>query len=468
MKKRLFLILLALFVLMALPAECYASGAAKYDLPDLGLSMALPDYYYVLSRDISTSDPVLTLFGMSREECISSLESSNVYLDAFDQDLSTEIVISMTENLISDLNLLPDSTIDLMISTLSETYSGYGATVTETEYYQHKQAKFLVLSVTQDSESGTVYGIQYYTIYDCKAINVVLHSFDGPVTALEKKLIKTIVDSIEFESAPITPEPAPNTEAFVYTDPETETTFTVPENWETSELSKPRETIDVKFVSTDKEAVVMYGSIDAWSQFTAAERAGTKRADCDMTALSDDDLKEFASLVGAADGAYMRKTISGTDYCLIQTKNSQGSLSVPITAYFTVNNGYIYFFQYNGGNSNAHYDDFMSILKSVEYKSVSAEPDGSNGYSMIVVLAVAGLAVGAVLLLMIRSGKKKEAAEPDAVHPMNAVRLSDTETTEPEIENNPAADVLSRCPSCGREIPFSSKFCQFCGSRLDL
>lgn len=470
MVKRVCAFLLSFIIIAFLPAECFADNTVKRYLPDLGMSIETPGDYYILSRDISSSDPALSFFGFSKSDCISFLEESSIYLDAVDPDVTTEIVVTMTENVLSDMNMLPDTTIDALLSSLSDVYSNIGISVTNMEYYQHKQAKFVVLDINQESDTGTIYGVQYYTIYDYKAINVTLHSYDGRVSSSDKSLARSVVDSVVFDSSPITPEPARKTNSFMYTDTETGTTFTVPANWVQGELSMPRDTIDVKFESTDGESFVFYGSIDAWSQMTASERAGTTRSSYDLSVLSNDDLKEFASLLGSPNGAFKRETIGGVEYCQFETSYSQGVISAPVTAYLTINNGYIYLFQYSGGNSKAHYDDFTQLLNSVNYKIGNNAAGNSGGSTMIIVLVVFVLIVVAVCLLIAKSKKKPETV---AAAKTNDVSIRDDDPGMHDIPatnsppTQPTYGVLY-CPSCGREIPRGSKFCQFCGTKINL
>lgn len=470
MVKRVYAFLLSFIIIAFLPAECFADNTVKRYLPDLGMSIETPGDYYILSRDISSSDPALSFFGFSKSDCISFLEESSIYLDAVDPDVTTEIVVTMTENVLSDMNMLPDTTIDALLSSLSDVYSNIGISVTNMEYYQHKQAKFVVLDINQESDTGTIYGVQYYTIYNYKAINVTLHSYDGRVSSSDKSLARSVVDSVVFDSSPITPEPARKTNSFMYTDTETGTTFTVPANWVQGELSKPRDTIDVKFESTDGESFVYYGSFDAWSQMTASERAGTTRSSYDLSVLSNDDLKEFASLLGSPNGAFKRETIGGVEYCQFETSYSQGVISAPVTAYLTINNGYIYLFQYSGGNSKAHYDDFTQLLNSVNYKIGNNAAGNSGGSTMIIVLVVFVLIVVAVCLLIAKSKKKPETV---AAAKTNDVSIRDDDPGMHDIPatnsppTHPTYGVLY-CPSCGREIPRGSKFCQFCGTKINL
>ena len=104
-------------------------------------------------------------------------------------------------------------------------------------------------------------------------MNFTMRSYSGEITAKQEKTIKAIVDSIKYDTPPVEIPAGNETEAFVYTDVDTNTKFTVPANWHEEELSKEREFIDVKFVSSKEEGMsIMYGSVDMWGMMTEEEK----------------------------------------------------------------------------------------------------------------------------------------------------------------------------------------------------
>ena len=243
MKKAISL-LGAIIILLSIPVVSVAAQN-EYKLPDVGITIVIPDGNYVLTRDISSSDPALTFFGMSKTDCLSFMEERNIYLNAVNSDVTKEIVVTMTENIISDLNLLPNSSIDTMLSSLIDTYSQAGITIDSSDYYQHEQAKFIVFGIHQNGTDGLIYGKQYFTIYNYKAINVTFYSYDGPLSDWDNIINLSTISGIKFSTPPQKQAPAAKTEPIKYTDPKTGVSFTVPANWIQEETNKPRETIDV-------------------------------------------------------------------------------------------------------------------------------------------------------------------------------------------------------------------------------
>ena len=88
-----------------------------------------------------------------------------------------------------------------------------------------------------------------------------MQSYSGQITASQEAVIKSIVDSAEFDTDPQTAETnfLP-TDAFTYTDTKTHTTFLVPANCVETPLTEERESIDVKFTSLKEDGMsIMYG-----------------------------------------------------------------------------------------------------------------------------------------------------------------------------------------------------------------
>ena len=332
MKKAISL-LGAIIILLSIPAVSIAAQN-EYKLPDVGITIVIPDGNYVLTRDISSSDPALTFYGMSKTDCLSFMEERNIYLNAVNSDVTKEIVVTMTENIISDLNLLPNSTIDTMLSSLIDTYSQAGITIDSSDYYQHEQAKFIVFGIHQNGTNGLTYGKQYFTIYNYKAINVTFYSYDGPLSDWDNFINEITISGIKFDTPPQKQEPAAKTEPIKYTDPKTGVSFTVPANWIQEETNKPRETIDVKFESTDYEAMILFGCVDLWSQLTESERAGNKRSNVNLSVITNDEIKEIVSSFGGDVRAYSKETISGTKYIVFDHTSSIGGFSASLKMYF--------------------------------------------------------------------------------------------------------------------------------------
>lgn len=252
-----------IFVFVFLFNTSAFASSSTYTIVELGLDVTIPSGYKVITKDTPANASVFSDLGRTKSDVIEQFEASNIYLNAISNASNEEIVITMTNNGLSDFNLVSDFTLDTLASALVKQYTDYGITVSEYEVYQYSQAKFIKVYFSDTANS--VYGLQYYTTYDNKAMNFTLRSYKGSITSTQENTIKSVVDSIKFEAEPLKAEPGEDTNAFIYTDVDTGLTFTVPANWKQEEMSKERNFIDAKFVSTKEDGnVIIYGSSDMW------------------------------------------------------------------------------------------------------------------------------------------------------------------------------------------------------------
>lgn len=369
MKRKFGGMLLCIFVLFLLPALAYETGSTVYQLDELGLSISFPSNYVIFTRNIDTHDPNLSVYGLTKSSMSSHMVERNIYLDGWDRDVNQEITVTMIDSLITDFNLLGDTVLSTLATSLISEYANMGFTVSKSEIYQHSQAKFLKIYVSQPDGDSMVYRLQYYTVYDNKAINIILQSYLGQISSSQESTLKGIIDSAAFNTQPHKAENMfQPTTPFTYTDPKTQTTFTVPANWVQVPLSKNRDTIDVKFSSLEEPGMtMMYGSLDMWSKMSTLERIVHNRSDIDNSFVSKSELAEALELsvndistVTYADNEYFVYTVTGN------TESYGTNFSITMTHMLTCRNGYMYLFQFNGATKNAFFEDFESLLASVK------------------------------------------------------------------------------------------------------
>lgn len=159
-----------------------------------------------------------------------------------------------------------------------------------------------------------------------------------------------------------------------YTDPKTNLTFVVPANWTESPLSEERETINVKFTSTeDDSTMILYGSIDLWDAMTASERSGYTRSDIDNGFFNKSDL---ADIFGVTNNE-LKSVFYGNQRYYTATVITNAELygvefAVNTTQMICIENGYLYFFQFSSTGGDKLYSDFEALLTSVEYPTPAA------------------------------------------------------------------------------------------------
>ena len=229
----LFALILS-FSLLSIPV--FASSNS-YALDELGLVVTIPSKYDVVTQDTSPNSSIFSDRGLSGSDIIEQFKANGIYLNALANDRSNEeIVVTMADGVFDNLSEFSNTSLKTLASSLVEGYESYGLTITSYDIYEHSQAKFIRIHFID--ETNSVYGLQYYTNYDAKTLNFTLRSYSGDISQTQEETIKCVVDSIVFDTDPVPAPIVPETEAFLYTDTDTNTKFTVPANWYEDELSK--------------------------------------------------------------------------------------------------------------------------------------------------------------------------------------------------------------------------------------
>lgn len=469
-----------------------AASSHKYDISELGLEVTIPEGYAVITRDTPAGDPVFNALGTTKTAVISQFEASNIYLDAISDSANEEIVVTMIENIIDNFTLLSDTVLNAMASMWVNECSEYGMDVIAYEIYPHSQAKFIKIYFT-DVEK-TVYGLQYYTVYDSKAINFTMRSYEGSISSRQETAIKTTVDSILFDKAPPVVEPGEDTDPFPYTDNGSGVTFTVPANWKQEAFSEDREFIDAKFVSTKEDGCSMiYGSVDMWEEMSVVDRLGYTRSQINNSVFTK---AEIAQMYGITVDKISTVTYNGVEYFKGEINASSDSYGIEISLIMThlvrIDNGWMYVFEFSGTGTHKLYSDFEKLLNSVKYPTASGVEDtepskqtapsvgetepsrqiasgpnlsnqnsskASKGHGGVIAVVVLLVIVPAIVVAVVVTRKKNTETfnQPDQSISGNAPVIKPVAVTEPVIT----------CRQCGRTLPSDSVFCHMCGTKIE-
>lgn len=476
MKRTLLMICL---VLCLLPASAFAATRTYY-LDEPGMSIDLPDDLVVFTRDTEGDDPYLFLYGWTRDDLLSILSEFDIYLDAWEIDANYEIIVTMMDSIFDDFNQFSDTSFSALTSSLSEKYESSGITYMKSDFYQHSQAKFIKIYISQPyNDNGDIaYGLQYYTVYNGKAINITLQSYSGRMDSNKEAIIQAIVDSVHFDTEPQPYVPPTQTEAFTYTAKDSGMTFTVPENWVEAPVGETQDVIDAKFTSTLEDGLyIFFSSDDTFALEGVKENVSeSELLSLPRSAVGNDlfTKADIAKIYGCEESDVSMVTYGGKEYYSAEVDLSgtpyDSLLSRSMVYLLRCENGYLYIFQFNGSRSSEYFQDFESLVSSAEYPAIGEDSSLplriAIGAAIIIVLII--LAV--ICVLLIRK-KKKRANNTAAPADQDGGMLSEPagqasippERTEPEA---PPSVSVSFCHNCGCRILQGSRFCHKCGTPL--
>lgn len=168
-------------------------GWKEYNLGEIGVRVFLPSDYDAYTRGMDANDPVLAGSGLTPERVDQLLVESNEYLESFSSDNSKQVIVTMIGNQLSDFSDMSDDGLMALFSWILPALEGQGVKILDKDVYSNDQQKYLRSYQEIPTDSGTFYRIQYYTVFNLQAINLI-YVTDIPLDDDQKKFMESVVD----------------------------------------------------------------------------------------------------------------------------------------------------------------------------------------------------------------------------------------------------------------------------------
>jgi len=382
MKRALHIVITICLLLSALTTVSFANSST-YILREPGMSMEISNDFVVFTRDMDANDPILAEHGLTKDYIETFMLAGDIYLNAWDSDISHEIIVTMTESTLDDYHLLSDTMLTSLFTSFPEELATSGITLLDANLYQHKQAKFYKMYFSKPNDGATSYGLQYHTVYDGKAIYITMHSYNSDIDENDETVLKRIVDDIHFTAPPRKVKTMLPTQSFVYEDPTSGITFTVPKEWIQEPMGEDQDTFDVEFSSNlEKGLSIHFSCDDFWSLLSENEKKQVTRSEIDNSLFSKE---EIAELFGCPVQNVSTVVFCGRQYYQASFSDSFSEYgftsSINHTYLLRVENGYIYKFLFSGDTDHPLYSDFKDLMNSISYPEIeksTPKPQSTN------------------------------------------------------------------------------------------
>ena len=200
MKKRVFLAVL--IICLCFSAKVFAAPQ-KYEIKELYMTLDVPENYYVFTRDIDPNDKNLEKLGLTSEQLSTHFRASSIYFNGIDFDSLSEFVVVMNETDesrdIFDMSKLSDEELQTAVDYFMENFEkGAGKIFKESSIFKTDAATFLAFKFTSRENAYVAEGVQYYTIYNGQAINIILSGYDNSHIASAMDDMAQMIESISF------------------------------------------------------------------------------------------------------------------------------------------------------------------------------------------------------------------------------------------------------------------------------
>ncbi len=222
-----------------------------------------------------------------------------------------------------------------------------------------------------------------------------------------KKIIIPVIALIVSLILPLTAMADAN--SVEYKDEETGTVFIVPAGWRFIEGEEIQYECDYCFVHEESEnddsdeeeeenvtAYISYTSSDYYSSLSDEEKQGKGREDFDLSCLSKKDIADYLASYNKLD--YYRFTAKAKNFTSSLGKKQR------VTGYITLVDGYMYQIMFFDGTTSPIYDDFKTLMGSVEIPGTVPEKPKKEKIltpvkivSLIIMLAAAGVFVTVII-----------------------------------------------------------------------
>lgn len=217
--KKMIAAVAAVLLIVLCAGTAFAQGK-EYSLPELNLTVMLPDGYLVLTDetldDAQVQDTLYDWYGLDAEAVRDSFEEQDIYLDALEMDGENEFMISMTRDeedsvpsvatanfnqiLIEDLRDSPEYVDQQVEYFKSADYAEWtGGEVADVKKVSTDDALYISYHVIVEVDGIEYDELHYMTVTNGQYMDFVLRENGGSITPEHEQMMEEIMGSVKIE-----------------------------------------------------------------------------------------------------------------------------------------------------------------------------------------------------------------------------------------------------------------------------
>ena len=186
--------------LVACTAVVCSAAGSKIQIEKLdNMTIQLPGNMLGITRDSKSTDKYFSIFGLDYDKTMSDFKSSDIFMQAMDNQATTTVTVTMTRNGdsegIKNYKLLSDEKL----------YEVRESFISQEEYIsctpdQAQDLVWLMFDLNVESGSDRIKTYQANTVYDGMSINITIQHNGGDVTSADYQTLKSILSTVTFNA----------------------------------------------------------------------------------------------------------------------------------------------------------------------------------------------------------------------------------------------------------------------------
>ena len=182
LKKFMFVFFVSLFMPLVVQA-------VSVDVPSADISLDMPDYWYVFTRDNIEGNAELEELGLTIDFMNELFLENDIYIDGFDENMEMLLYVVPVD----DIGSLPDY-YDFEIADFGEELQG----IVGSSDYEIVNNDYKYVSVAYEDQGYEI--VEYYTIIDNLGYTFSFQKEGADFSNTEQETISNIIDSVHFDN----------------------------------------------------------------------------------------------------------------------------------------------------------------------------------------------------------------------------------------------------------------------------